>query len=149
MYDHIVVPLDGSHNAKLALQEALRLVQEFNSELTLINVADDKRLIYSVTGTGIANTGGYFEELNQRAAAILKEGQQIAKEAGVNAKTEILHGTPKRTIAVDYPSDHKVDLIVIGKSGTDAIDRLLVGSTTASVVREALTNVLVIAEPTQ
>ncbi|KRK97206.1 hypothetical protein FD04_GL002068 [Secundilactobacillus odoratitofui DSM 19909 = JCM 15043] len=148
MYNHIVVPLDGSHNSKLALSEALKLVKQFNAELTLVNIADDKRLIYSVTGTGIANTGGYYEELNQRATAILKEGQKLAADQGVTAVTKVLHGNPKQVIAVDYPADHDVDLIVMGKSGTDAIDRLLVGSTTAAVVRNALTNVLVIAEPT-
>ncbi|MFC6255166.1 universal stress protein [Secundilactobacillus hailunensis] len=148
MYKHIVVPLDGSHNSKLALSEALKLVNQFNAELTLVNVADDKRLIYEVTGTGIANTGGYYKELDEHATAILDEGKKIATDAGVTAKTEVLHGSPKQVIAVEYPENHDVDLIVMGKSGTDAIDRLLVGSTTAAVVRNALTNVLVIAEPT-
>ena len=46
MYKHIVVPLDGSQNSKLALSEALKLVNQFNAELTLVNVADYKRLIY-------------------------------------------------------------------------------------------------------
>ncbi|MTV81973.1 universal stress protein [Secundilactobacillus folii] len=148
MYDHIVVPLDGSHNSKLALSEALKLVKQFNAELTLVHVADDKRLIYQVTGTGIANTGGYYQELTDRANSILNEGKKIAADAGIDVKTEILHGNPKQVLAVNYPADHDVDLIVMGKSGTDAIDRLLVGSTTAAVVRNALTNVLVIAEPT-
>ena len=148
MYKHIVVPLDGSHNSKLALSEALKLVNQFNAELTLVNVADDKRLIYEVTGTGIANTGGYYKELDEHATAILDEGKKIATDAGVTAKTEVLHGIPKQVIAVEYPENHDVDLIVMGKSRTDAIDRLLVGSTTAAVVRNALTHVLVIAEPT-
>ena len=147
MYKHIVVPLDGSHNSKLALSEALKLVNQFNAELTLVNVADDKRLIYTVTGTGIANTGGYYKELDEQATKILADGKKIAEDAGVTVKAEVLHGSPKQVIAVEYPENHDVDLIVMGKSGTDAIDRLLVGSTTAAVVRNALTNVLVIAEP--
>ncbi|GAA3609785.1 universal stress protein [Secundilactobacillus similis DSM 23365 = JCM 2765] len=146
MYQHIAVPLDGSHNAQLALNEALKLVKTFNAKLTLINVIDDKRLIYSVTSTGIAHTGGYYEELTTHAKDVLAEGQAIAAKQGITAETAILHGNPKQVIAEDFPHDHKVDLIVMGKSGTDAMDRLLVGSTTASVVRTTQTNVLVVAE---
>ncbi|WP_162231402.1 universal stress protein [Secundilactobacillus similis] len=120
MYQHIAVPLDGSHNAQLALNEALKLVKTFNAKLTLINVIDDKRLIYSVTSTGIAHTGGYYEELTTHAKDVLAEGQAIAAKQGITAETAILHGNPKQVIAEDFPHDHKVDLIVMGKSGTDA-----------------------------
>ncbi|WP_369473181.1 universal stress protein [Secundilactobacillus kimchicus] len=66
----------------------------------------------------------------------------------MKAETEVRHGNPKQVIAQDFPGDNQVSLIVMGKSGTDAVDRLLVGSTTAAVVRNATANVLVIAEPT-
>ncbi|WP_369473183.1 universal stress protein [Secundilactobacillus kimchicus] len=74
MYEHIAVPLDGSHNSKLALSEALKLVKTFQSKLTLLTVIDDKRLIYNVTG--IQGAGGYYEELTQKASQILAEGQK-------------------------------------------------------------------------
>ncbi|WP_282803666.1 universal stress protein [Secundilactobacillus kimchicus] len=135
MYEHIAVPLDGSHNSKLALSEALKLVKTFQSKLTLLTVIDDKRLIYNVTG--IQGAGGYYEELTQKASQILTEGQKIAEDQGVKAETEVRHGNPKQVIAQDFPGDNQVSLIVMGKSGTDAVDRLLVGSTTAAVVRNA------------
>lgn len=149
MYNDIMVPLDGSHNAQLALGEAIKLARTFNATLHLVNVADDKRLIYEVTGTGIANSGGYYGELADHANGVLAEGKAQAEKEDFPVSTEILHGNPKQVIATDYPSDHDVDLIVMGKSGTDAIDRLLVGSTTAYVVRNAKVNVLVVAEPSE
>ena len=54
-----------------------------------------------------------------------------------------LTGTPKREI-VNYAQENNIDLIIIGSTGLDAIDRLLLGSTTQYVVNHAKCNVLVI-----
>ena len=42
------------------------------------------------------------------------------------------------------PKNHDVDLIIIGATGLNAIGRMLVGSTTAYVVREAPCDVMVV-----
>ncbi|MCH4165010.1 MAG: universal stress protein, partial [Lentilactobacillus diolivorans] len=58
--------------------------------------------------------------------------------------TLIKRGYPKSIIATDVPTDENIDLIVMGKSGTGALDRLIMGSTTAYVVRNAHVQVLVV-----
>lgn len=44
MYQNILVPLDGSDNAYMALKHAVKLAQTFKSKLFLVNVIDITRL---------------------------------------------------------------------------------------------------------
>lgn len=74
------------------------------------------------------------QELGKRAQQILNEGQSTAETAGVAMESFVTEGIPKNEI-VSAAEDEEADLIVIGKSGADALNRLLIGSTTAYVVR--------------
>ena len=43
MYQRILVPVDGSQTSDLALREAIRFVQQFNSMFKLVHVIEDAR----------------------------------------------------------------------------------------------------------
>ena len=59
-------------------------------------------------------------------------------------ETYILYGYPKTLIANFNESKEKIDLIVMGATGLNAVERVLVGSTTSYVVTHAPCNVLVV-----
>lgn len=139
MYQNILVPLDGSENAKQALAEAIKLAKNFNAQITLLTVVNEGTLF--MTAGSVPNH--YANELTHRAEMIEEEGKAAVKAAGLSVRTTILKGLPKNVIT-NFSADHDVDLIVIGKSGVDAFDRLLIGSTTACVVRNAKVKVLVV-----
>lgn len=50
----------------------------------------------------------------------------------------------KRIIAVDFIKDHHNDLIIMGATGMNAVERMLMGSVTAYVNQHALSDVLII-----
>nr|WP_283805073.1 universal stress protein [Lentilactobacillus rapi] len=75
---------------------------------------------------------------------IIEEAKKYVDSQGVKFETAVDIGNPKNIIAHIYPDQHDIDLIVIGKSGVDALNRVLIGSTTAYVVRNATTKVLVV-----
>lgn len=147
MYQNILVPLDGSHNAKAALVEANQLAQHFKSTLHLITIVNDQR--YVPYGYGMAYPADLFSDLNHRAEQILTEALDILQthKSTVVTTQEVIRGIPKKIIAEDYAKERPVDLIVMGKSGVDALSRVVLGSTTAYVVRHSSTNVLVISDP--
>jgi nucleotide-binding universal stress UspA family protein len=147
MYQNILVPLDGSHNAKAALLEASQLAHHFKSTLHLITIVNEQR--YVPYGYGMAYPADLFADLNHRAEQILTEAQALLREHKSTAVTTqaVVRGIPKKIIAEDYAKDHPIDLIVMGKSGVDALSRVVLGSTTAYVVRHSPTNVLVISDP--
>ena len=47
-------------------------------------------------------------------------------------------------IAVDFIKDHHNDLIIMGATGMNAVERMLMGSVTAYVNQHALSDVLIV-----
>lgn len=148
MYSKILVPLDGSDNAYRALDHAIDLAKVFHSELYLLHIIDTGRA-NSYSG-GMA-AGLVYKELlendEQRGQAILDKAVAIAEKEDVPVTRLQVKGATKPLIAKDIPEKYAIDLIAMGKSGTDALSRILLGSTTAYVVRNADTNVTVVSMP--
>ncbi|WP_047999639.1 universal stress protein [Lactiplantibacillus herbarum] len=145
MYKNILVPLDGSDNAYLALKHAIKLAQKFDSKLFLLNVIDVTRLnVYSPAAYGGALYTNLLNVAKSSGQEILIKAQGMAHEADVPTKAIQVNGAPKAIIADDIPTQYDIELIVIGKTGTNAMSRLLLGSTTTYVVRKATANVTVI-----
>lgn len=139
MFSHILVPLDGSDNSKSALLAAIKISRYFGSTITLIAVVDATRMTLAAGNIPLDIQG----ELRKRAVEVIDEGKKMTEQAGIETKTMIEAGSPK-TVIVDTANNSDCDLVVIGKSGVDAINRLLIGSTTAYVVRRANVQVLVV-----
>lgn len=142
MYNNILVPLDGSRNSQQALEEACKLAKQFDSKLQLVTVINNTNFYYGAGAAGMPPS--MYDDQHKIAENIIAEAKKYADSQGVNYETAIDIGNPKNIIAHVYPDEHDVNLIVIGKSGVDAINRLLIGSTTAFVVRNATTKVLVV-----
>ena len=142
MYEHILVPLDGSRNSKQALEEAVKLAKQFKSKISLLTVINNTNFYY---GTGAAGMPpSLSDDQKQMAEKILADAKTYVETQGIAYEATADIGNPKNIIAHIYPDQHGIDLIVIGKSGVDALNRLLIGSTTAYVVRNAATKVLVV-----
>lgn len=145
MYQNILVPLDGSDNAYMALKYAVKLAQTFKSKLFLVNVIDITRLnAYSPAAYGGTLYTNLLKVAKDNSQDILDRGQQMASAAQVESLPIQVNSSPKASIATDIPKKYAIDLIVMGKSGTNAVSRILLGSTTAYVVQKAEVNVTVI-----
>ncbi|MFP9068907.1 universal stress protein, partial [Enterococcus faecalis] len=53
-------------------------------------------------------------------------------------------GSPKQIIAREIPEDNQVDLIMLGATGLNAVERLFIGSVSEYVIRNAACDVLVV-----
>jgi nucleotide-binding universal stress UspA family protein len=71
----------------------------------------------------------------------------MAAEADVESLPIQVNSSPKASIATEIPKKYEIDLIVMGKSGTNAVSRIFLGSTTSYVVQKAAVNVTVINMP--
>jgi nucleotide-binding universal stress UspA family protein len=73
----------------------------------------------------------------------LQEAANIAEDAGVLVKSELKLGNPfhgMRTVI----TEHKVDLVVMGTSGRNRFEEMIVGSNTEKVVRHSKCPVLTV-----
>ncbi|MFC6171207.1 universal stress protein [Loigolactobacillus jiayinensis] len=142
MYQHILVPLDGSRNAEVALQEALELAQKYGSELFVASIVDEQHFV--AYGYGMTVPMDFYSDMKDRSQQILAEAEKRASALGIKTTTILANGNPKKAIAEELPEKYDIDLIVMGKSGVDALSRIMLGSTTSYVVHHSTTKVLVV-----
>ena len=140
-YKRILVLIDGSREAELAFKKAVAVTQRNGeaAELHLLHVADTRAFqnIYSFDTTMV-------EQVTETAKKTLDKYAAEAKEAGVKCEYSIEYGAPKSIIAQEVPKELGTDLIMIGATGLNAVERLLIGSVTEYVTRAAICDVLVV-----
>lgn len=145
MFKRILVAVDGSHTAELALQEAIKLAKEGQAQLRIVHAVDIVNL----------NLGAEFPDPSEVMDAMTRSGQEIlrkagaaAREAGVPAETRLIeidtlgHRIPEM-IAADADA-WPADLIVICTHGRSGLSHLFLGSVAEGVVRVATKPVLLI-----
>ena len=146
MFKRILVAMDGGHAAELALQEAIKLAKEFQSQLQVVHVVDEVSLNWP--------TGSDFEAATETAQKssreILDKADAAVRKAGMTAVTKALaietlgHRVPDM-IAAEAEA-WPADVIVIGTHGGRGVHRLLIGSVAEGVMRVATKPVLLIRE---
>ena len=139
-YNRIMVAVDGSKEAELAFKKAINVTKRNNAELVLLHVID-ARAFQTMTSfdTMLA------EQATDMAKESLAEYAENAKKQGITSiKTLIEYGSPKTVIAKYVPSEHQIDLIMLGATGLNAVERLFIGSVSEYVIRHAPCDVLVV-----
>lgn len=141
-YQNIMVAVDGSHEAELAFEKGVNVALRNNSRLTIAHVIDT-RALQSVS----TFDSEVYEELQEDAKKLMDQYAEKAKEAGVaNVVTIVEMGNPKTLLATDIPEEQKVDLIMVGATGLNAFERLLVGSSSEYILRHAKVDLLVVRD---
>ena len=79
-------------------------------------------------------TVGKMED--KKAIAHLNEAEQKAKAAGFNPIRQLFHGEPEKVIA-RYIEDNDICLLLMGAYGHSRIRHLVIGSTTAQILRSS------------
>ncbi|WP_367333711.1 universal stress protein [Limosilactobacillus sp.] len=141
-YKHILVPVDGSAEAELAFKKAVAVAKRNgeDAELRLLHVVDT-RAFQNISSFDTS----MVEQVTDTAKKTLDQYIEYAKKQGVkNVSYSIEYGAPKTIIARDVPKEMGADLIIIGATGLNAVERILIGSVTEYVTRTALCDVLVV-----
>ncbi len=145
MFKRILVAVDASETGELALQTAIGLAAESQSELRIVHAVD------------VSNVNLDSEQLDHSrlSESIIKSGHDTLRIAemkaaavGLAAETElIVLETLKQHIPEAVANDAEAwpaDLIVIGTHGRRGLSRLFVGSVAEGIVRVATKPVLLI-----
>jgi nucleotide-binding universal stress UspA family protein len=145
MYQHILVPVDGSATSTRGLQEAIAMAKLTHGSVRLIHVIDEMPFALSAEGMA-AWSGDMLALLRESGEAILKVGKEQAEAAGVAVDT-VLHDSFEGRVCdlvVDEANAWKADLIVIGTHGRRGPSRLLMGSDAEQILRLAPVPVLLV-----
>lgn len=143
----VFAPTDFSKVSINAVEYAAAMAAASDAFLIVGHAYDVPTMFTDAPMTSIRDARGQLKELssgklNKLSAKIHK------KHPALRMETVSLEGLPHHQV-VEFASKKGVDLIVIGSTGTSKIQRLLMGSTTARVIRDAQCAVLTIPADAQ
>lgn len=137
----ILIPTDGSDNAKVAVAKGLELAKTMGAEVTAISVMDAVGLAYAAQGV---TTAPIYQLLKDGADAAVRQVREEGEKLGVPVRTIVKEGGPADEI---IKASENYDLVVMGTLGRTGLSHLLLGSVAEKVVRHASCPVLVVRVP--
>ena len=144
MYQHVLVPVDGSQTSDLALREAIKLIGAGKAGLRIVHVVE---AVMPLLDVELLNVDELRRAVHDAGEKILARAEAAARKAGVSAKTTLIEARAGARIAnviADEARAWPADLIVIGTHGRRGVDHLLLGSVAEGVIRIAPAPVLLI-----
>ena len=131
MYDHILVPYDGSEEARRGAEHGIELAAALDATVHALYVID-------LPGTPRAlalrdDEEEMREEYRDYGEEVLANLGTVAEEHGVDYETHFKTGAPSEEI-VEFAEDEGMDAIVLGSAFRGKLGNLI-GGTTDKVVR--------------
>jgi nucleotide-binding universal stress UspA family protein len=143
---HILVPVDFSPHATLALAEAVELATQYQAQLTVVYVIP--QVIFHPDWAAHVEETLDLADITAEAQQALTRMIDPYRQAGARISAKILAGGPHVEI-VRLACQIGAELIVIGAHGTADRPPFLMGSVAEKVVREAPCSVLTVRVPRQ
>ena len=138
MYDHVIVPTDGSEAAGEAAEHGIRQAAAHGARLVFLAVVE-------LSGTA-APEARDDDAVSERREARREEVTSLVEEAesaGVEAEGVVETGVPSRVIT-EQAATRGADLAVMSTNARSGVGRFLYGSITEQVIRDGETPVLAI-----
>src|SRR5215469_1326304 len=125
MYEHILIPTDGSELAERGVTHGLALAKSLGAKVFIIYVVEPL----------LAITGDF--------ASVLDRAENAAKKAGVSCETIQVENVEPHQAIIAAAEDKGCNLIVMSWHGRSGLSTLLIGSVTTKVLTYAKIPVLV------
>jgi nucleotide-binding universal stress UspA family protein len=145
MFDHILLPTDGSTPSLNAVQAGINFAKDHGAKVTIYH-AIEPVLVHAWSGGGamapdlVKAFGEHAQEAGQR---IVNEAANAAERTGVPCEVEVDRPESPDLGINDAAARHGCDLIFIGSHGRSGIAGLLLGSVTRKVLAHATIPVMV------
>jgi len=147
MYNHILIPTDGSDVAQKGVDHGLSLAKTLQAKVTVI-LATERFPYYVSGGAGWVATPRDVEGYDARQKEFAEQQLEKVREAAVKmgVPVEVLHvanADPAEAI-IETAKARECSLIVMSSHGRRGVGRLLLGSQTSNVLVGSPVPVLVV-----
>ena len=133
MFQHILLPTDGSEAALRAVRRGVELAARLGAEVTVMTVVEH-------FPAGIMASGYRPESELPEATSHdpgeerLQQAETLARAAGVTCHRLLVRDQPVYRAIIDAARDCGADLIVMGTRGMGLLERMFIGSQTQRVL---------------
>jgi nucleotide-binding universal stress UspA family protein len=147
MYDHILIPTDGSDTANVAVDHAVDHAATYGAELHALYVVDIDAVNFGLGTEQVDRIRqGHLDEMpevKEEAEEATGYVAAAAEERGIALQEHIEVGEPARAIR-KFVEDNDIDLVVMGSHGRSGLSRVILGSVAEKVLRRTHLPVLVV-----
>ena len=147
MYKNIMVAIDDSDMATLALNEAMNLAYALHSKLYVIHVID----LSLPPSTDIAYVAvdfdKYIKTIKRNGEELLDKVKIMAKNIGVDVDTKLIENKNYGVISekiLESADNLAADLLVLCSHGRRGFRRFFIGSVTEETIRTTKIPVLIV-----
>jgi nucleotide-binding universal stress UspA family protein len=134
----VLVATDGSEPSMKAVQRGLELAEKQGARVTLIAVACYAKNDFASLPPNIQG------KLEDQAREALQKGKALFDAKSIPVETALEAGLVPANIIIIKAQEGKYDRIIVGSTGMDALEKVLMGSTAAKVVAYAPCEVTVV-----
>ena len=146
MYQHILIPTDGSELAERAVTYGLSLAKFLRAGVTVIIVEDRHGAwLWALADHGAGEAFTTFtEQIKEYAASVLDRVANAAKQAGVPCDTIQVQDVQPYEGIIATVTARGCDLIVMASHGCSGLSAVVLGSVTNKVLTYTKVPVVVI-----
>jgi nucleotide-binding universal stress UspA family protein len=134
----VLVATDGSEHSMKAVQRGLEVAETQGAQVTLMSVA------YYAADYLEGMPPNIRDKLEDEARTALKKGKALFEAKNLPVETVLEAGPVPANLIINKAQDGKFDRIIIGSTGMNALERILMGSTASKVVAHAPCEVTVV-----
>jgi nucleotide-binding universal stress UspA family protein len=135
--EKLLLATDRSEYSEGAVREAISFAKTCSSRLTVLSVLETNPE-YETIGSK------FFEQEEKEALQHLESIKARAAKEGVNCDTTLLEGEGPANSIIDFATEKKVDMIIVGRRGRKGLAKLLIGEVASKVIGHAPCKVLVV-----
>jgi nucleotide-binding universal stress UspA family protein len=136
VFQHILIPLDGSPLAEAIMEHAIGLGTLMDAEYTLLEVLDLPTIGYAPALHATGADERILEQWRGEAQHYLDQVAERLGARGLRVRTHTMIGSPASAI-LEYSREDAVDVIAIATHGRGGLARVLLGSVASAVLRGA------------
>jgi nucleotide-binding universal stress UspA family protein len=134
----VLVATDGSDNAMKAVRRGLELAEKQGAAVTVMSVSYYAKDDFDDMPPYVQ------DKLEAEAAAALKKAKAVFDEKNIKVDLVLEAGLVPANNIIRKAREGKFDRIILGSTGMNALERVLMGSTAAKVVAHAPCEVTVV-----
>jgi nucleotide-binding universal stress UspA family protein len=143
MYQHVLVPTDGSELTKAAVEAAIKLAKALNAKVSILSVKEP--FPYSaISEMQPVPPQEFFDAQERIAHQRVKLASQACDAAGVAWQGYTVEAEHPWEAIIDTAKMHSCDLIVMASHGRRGVSAMLLGSETQKVLTHSKVPVLVV-----
>ena len=143
MYQHILLPTDGSELSTQAVRAGIRLAKSLDARVTALHTTPQFYPSQMLAPEIILRAREYEAQVKEEVARVLAAVEEAAREAGVACNALHRASDSPWEEVIKIAAEQGCDLIVMASHGRRGVSALLLGSETTKVLTHSKIPVLV------